>query len=86
MQQQSPLPLALSSDQLAHYQQEFKLSYHINYLEVCRQRISLQGLDVLEVGGAMPATVTNNSFTRAATATYIGILKTSKMITLVNMT
>ena len=57
MQQQSPLPLALSSDQLAHYQQEFKLSYHINYLEVCRQRISLQGLDVLEVGGAMPASL-----------------------------
>jgi len=57
MQQQSPPPLLLSSEQLAHYQQEFKLSYHLNYLEVCRQRISLQGLDVLEVGGAMPASL-----------------------------
>ena len=57
MQQQSPLPLGLNLEQLNHYQQVFSLSYHLNYLEVCRQRIPLQGLDVLEVGGAMPASL-----------------------------
>jgi len=57
MQQPSPLPLGLNPEQLAHYQQAFNLSYHLNYLEVCRQRIPLHGLDVLEVGGAMPASL-----------------------------
>jgi len=57
MQHSSPLPLGLNPEQLAHYQKVFNLSYHLNYLEVCRQRIPLQGLDVLEVGGAMPASL-----------------------------
>ena len=57
MQQPIPLPLGLNPEQLTHYQQVFNLSYHLNYLEVCRQRIPLQGLDVLEVGGAMPASL-----------------------------
>lgn len=54
MQQPSQLPLGLNPEQLANYQKVFNLSYHLNYLEVCRQRIPLQGLDVLEVGGACP--------------------------------
>lgn len=58
MQQSTPIPLALNPEQLAHYQQHFKLSdYHLNYLEVCNQIVSLRGLDVLEVGGAMPASL-----------------------------
>jgi len=57
MQQPSTFPLGLNPEQLAHYQQTFNLSYHLNYLEVCRHRIPLQGLDVLEVGGTMPASL-----------------------------
>lgn len=41
MQQPSPLPLGLNLKQLAHYQKMFNLSNHLNYLEVCRQRIPL---------------------------------------------
>ena len=50
-------PLGLSEAQLQTYRQQFDLSYHINYLEICRQAIPLQGLDVLEVGGALPASL-----------------------------
>lgn len=51
------MPLGLNPEQLAHYQQVLNLSYHLNYPEVRRQRIPLQGLDVLEVGGAIPASL-----------------------------
>lgn len=70
MQLSSPLPLGLNPEQLAHYQKVFNLSHHLNYWEVCRLRISLWGIDVLEVGGVMPAITTNNNFTRAATGTF----------------
>jgi len=53
----SPLLLGLSKAQLNHFQQDFKLSYHLNYLQVCQQFVALCGLDVLEVGGALPASL-----------------------------
>ena len=49
--------LGLSEVQIRHFQQAFKLSYHLNYLEVCKQFVPLHGLDVLEVGGALPASL-----------------------------
>jgi len=52
-----PSLLGLSEAQLHHFQQAFKLSYHLNYLQVCQQFLSLRGLDVLEVGGALPASL-----------------------------
>lgn len=49
--------LGLSGTQFNHFQDAFKLSYHLNYLEVCHQFVPLRGLDVLEVGGALPASL-----------------------------
>jgi SAM-dependent methyltransferase len=49
--------LGLSEAQQQQYQQVFKLSYHLNYLHICQQHIPLRGLDVLEVGGALPASL-----------------------------
>lgn len=49
--------LGLSKEQLNHFQQTFKLSYHLNYLQTCQQFVHLRGLDVLEVGGALPASL-----------------------------
>ena len=49
--------LGLSGAQINHFQDAFKLSYHLNYLEVCQQFVPLRGLDVLEVGGALPASL-----------------------------
>lgn len=57
MNQSPRLPLGLTESQLLHYQQAFDLSYHVNYLDVCNQEIPLNGMDVLEVGGAMPASL-----------------------------
>ena len=53
----TPSVLGLSEAQLHHFQQAFKLSYHLNYLQVCQQFVPLRGLDVLEVGGALPASL-----------------------------
>lgn len=52
-----PSVLGLSEAQLHHFQQAFKLSYHLNYLQACQQFVPLRGLDVLEVGGALPASL-----------------------------
>lgn len=49
--------LGLSETQLLYFQQAFKLSYHLNYLQVCKQLVPLRGLDVLEAGGAPPASL-----------------------------
>jgi len=54
---ETPLVLGLSEAQLQHFQTAFKLSYHLNYLQVCQQFVPLRGLDVLEVGGALPASL-----------------------------
>ena len=54
---ETPLVLGLSEAQLQHFQTAFKLSYHLNYLQVCQQFVQLRGLDVLEVGGALPASL-----------------------------
>lgn len=56
----TPSVLGLSEAQLQHFQQAFKLSYHLNYLQVCQQFVPLRGLDVLEVGGALPASLVIN--------------------------
>ena len=47
----------LSSDQQKYFQEKFQLSYHLGYLKTCQEFISMQGLDVLEVGGALPASL-----------------------------
>ena len=49
--------LGLNKDQLNYFRQTFKLSYHLNYLQVCEQALQLRGLNVLEVGGALPASL-----------------------------
>ena len=54
---ETPSVLGLSEVQLQHFQTAFKLSYHLNYLQVCQQFVPLRGLDVLEVGGALPASL-----------------------------
>ena len=53
----TPSVLGLSEAQLQHFQTAFKLRYHLNYLQVCQQFVPLRGLDVLEVGGALPASL-----------------------------
>lgn len=54
---ETPSVLGLSKTKLHHFQQAFRLSYHLNYLQVCQQFVPLRGLDVLEVGGALPASL-----------------------------
>jgi hypothetical protein len=51
------MPLNLSSDQEKYLRDQFQLSYHISYLDVCCSKIPLLGLDVLEIGGALPASL-----------------------------
>ena len=51
------MPLSLSHEHEQYLRQHFQLSYHIPYLDACSQRIPLQGLDVLEIGGALPASL-----------------------------
>ena len=48
------MPLNLSQQQEQYFRESFQLSYHIPYLDICSQKISLNGLDVLEIGGAQP--------------------------------
>jgi SAM-dependent methyltransferase len=51
------MPLNLSQEQEQYLRDNFQLSYHIPYLDICLQKISLRGLDVLEIGGALPASL-----------------------------
>ena len=51
------MPLNLSQQQEQYFRENFQLSYHIPYLDICSQKISLNGLDVLEIGGALPASL-----------------------------
>ena len=51
------MPLGLSDHQLRYFGDTFQLSYHLAYLDVCAKKIPLSGLDVLEVGGALPASL-----------------------------
>lgn len=53
----TPSVLGLREEQLLHFQQAFKLSYHLNYLQVCQKFVPMRGLDVLEVGGALPSSL-----------------------------
>ena len=71
----APSVLGLSEEQLNHFQQTFKLSYHLNYLQICQQFVTLRDLDVLEVGGALPASLVIdhlgcNSWTAVETPAY----------------
>ena len=50
-----PSILGLNGQKLKYFQETFKLTYHINYLQTCQNFVGLRGLDVLEVGGALPA-------------------------------
>lgn len=49
--------LNLSQHQKNHLKDVFGLSYHITYLDLCSHKIPLKGLDVLEIGGALPASL-----------------------------
>jgi len=49
--------LGLTQQQEIFFRDNFKLSYHLPYLDICAQKIPLCGLDVLEVGGALPASL-----------------------------
>ncbi|CAK22511.1 bifunctional 2-polyprenyl-6-hydroxyphenol methylase/3-demethylubiquinol 3-O-methyltransferase UbiG [Synechococcus sp. CS-197] len=51
------MTLNLSENQITRIRETFKLSYHLPYLEHCAQKIPLKGLDVLEIGGALPASL-----------------------------
>jgi SAM-dependent methyltransferase len=51
------MPLNLSQEQEQYLRDHFQLTYHIPYLDVCSQKIPLRGLDVLEIGGALPASL-----------------------------
>jgi len=51
------MPLNLSQEQEQNLRDCFQLSYHIPYLDACFQKIPLRGLDVLEIGGALPASL-----------------------------
>jgi SAM-dependent methyltransferase len=51
------MPLNLSQRQEEYLRKHFNLSYHINYLDIFCQKISIRGMNVLEVGGALPATL-----------------------------
>jgi SAM-dependent methyltransferase len=51
------MPLNLSQEQEKNLREHFQLSYHITYLDVCSRKIPLRGLDVLEIGGALPASL-----------------------------
>ena len=61
---EAPSVLGLSEAQLQHFQTAFKLSYHLNYWQVCQQFVPLRGLDVLEVGRALPASLVIDHFSR----------------------
>jgi SAM-dependent methyltransferase len=49
--------LNLTQEQEQYLRDNFQLSYHIPYLDICLQKIPLKGLDVLEIGGALPASL-----------------------------
>jgi hypothetical protein len=51
------MPLNLLLEQEQFLREQFQLSYHIPYLDACFQKISLRGMDVLEIGGALPASL-----------------------------
>lgn len=51
------MPLNLSEEQLTHFKNTFQLSYHLYYLDHCTDKIPLNGLNVLEIGGALPASL-----------------------------
>jgi hypothetical protein len=48
------MPLNLSQHQEHYLRDNFLLSYHLPYLDLCFRKIPLFGLDVLEIGGALP--------------------------------
>ena len=48
------MPFNLTEQKELYFREGFQLSYHIPYLDICSQKISLNGLDVLEIAGALP--------------------------------
>lgn len=51
------MPLNLLKHQEHYLREAFQLSYHLQYLDFCSSKIHLYGLDVLEIGGALPASL-----------------------------
>jgi SAM-dependent methyltransferase len=54
---QLAMPPNLRPKQEQYLRNHFQLSYTVLYLDVCSQTISLKGLDVLKIGGALPASL-----------------------------
>ena len=48
------LPLGLDILTYNKLKSDYDLSFHFDYLDICAKSISFAGLDVLEVGGALP--------------------------------
>lgn len=69
------MALNLTPEQEAYFRYIFSLSYHLPYLDICSQKISLSGLDVLEIGGALPPSLVIdhlhcNSYTAVEAPSY----------------
>ena len=72
------MPLNLSQQQEQYFRENFQLSYHIPYLDICSQKISLNGLDVLEIGGALPLKHLPTTKSSAKPINFIETLQKSK--------
>ena len=72
------MPLNLSQQQEQYFRESFKLSYHIPCLDICSQKISLRGLDVLEIGGALPLKHLPTTKSSAKPINFIETLQKSK--------
>jgi hypothetical protein len=72
------MPLNLSQQQAQYFRESFQLSYHIPYLDICSKKISLRGLDVLEIGGALPLKHLPTTKSSAKPINFIEILQKSR--------
>jgi SAM-dependent methyltransferase len=54
-----------TTDPILFLQNEFSLSYHINYLFQCAEMVGIEGKKVLEVGGSLPEKLVCNVFKAA---------------------
>ena len=72
------MSLNLTEQKEQYFRESFQLSYHIPYLEICSQKISLRGLDVLEIAGGLPLKHLPTTRSSAKQINFIEILQKSK--------
>ena len=72
------MSLNLTEQKEQYFCESFQLSYHIPYLDICSQKISLNGLDVLEIGGALPLKHPPTTKSSAKPINFIETLQKSK--------